>query len=168
MFSVLFTESYGETPPRPDNENASVVGNRAVRKDPNISVVKHNELVYSQIRRFISVDNKHGFCYACPIFTYGGQGTLKRGCRPEDHSIVYYAGLQMPTPLPGEIRITKPPIGVIPTANDTSLTQMDVASRLNFGKAYLIEYNVKVKDHGKVRAEDMDTLIYHYKKELNG
>ncbi|KAF2815406.1 uncharacterized protein BDZ99DRAFT_377956 [Mytilinidion resinicola] len=121
--------------------------------------------MYSQIIRFVAVENKAGFCYACPIFTYGGRGTLKPGCRPAEHAIIYYTTLQSPTLLPGENELRYEPIGVLPPAAERQ--PLNVACRIRFGKLYPIEWNVKVKDLGRVADEDMGRLIHYYKSELD-
>lgn len=58
--------------------------------------------------------------------------------------------------------MTKDPIAVEPA--DSSLT-MPVSSRIRFGKTYPIEWNVKVKDIGRVVPEDLRKLITYWKEE---
>jgi len=96
-----------------------------------------------------------------PIFTYGGRGTLKPGCKPAEHAIIYNIGCQEPSPLEGETGIVYSPIGV----NSPEDEPMYFASRINFGKAYPIEWNVKVKDLGMVCDKDMEALITYYRNE---
>jgi hypothetical protein len=94
--------------------------------------------------------------YDSPIFTYSGRGTTKPGVRPSEHAVIYYASLQTPTLLPRETGITKLPIGLHP--GPTESKPMAFSSRINFGKVYPVEWNVKVKDLGRVIDVDMAKL----------
>ncbi|KAF2646177.1 hypothetical protein P280DRAFT_439960 [Massarina eburnea CBS 473.64] len=126
----------------------------------NITVVKYGEQAFSQIRRFVIMEVRRGFVYACPISTYSQRGTLKNGCIPGEHSVVYVEGT-LPFRYPGE-NLVKAPIAVRPTHNEP-LT-LHAASRLHFGKVYPIEMNVKVKDLGKVVPQDLTNLLAYYRE----
>lgn len=130
--------------------------------DNGITVIRFGEHVYSQIRRFVVVAVKQGFVYACGITTYSRRGTLKGGCIPSEHTIVYLPGTQ-PHYLNGEYEagMTKTPIQIIPA--DSSLT-LDPTSRLRFSKMYPIEWNVKVKDIGRVHPEHLSPLIAYWQE----
>ncbi|KAF2469458.1 uncharacterized protein BDR25DRAFT_229170 [Lindgomyces ingoldianus] len=134
--------------------------------DDNITVVMHRGHVFSQIRRFVIVKEMRNFVYACPITTYSGRGTAKPGCDPSEHAIVYFSG-STPQLVREEneksIELQKEPIGVNPA--DTSL-RMHPASRIRFGKAYPIEWNVKVKDIGDVLPADRTRLWRYYLEGL--
>lgn len=56
----------------------------------------------------------------------------------------------------------KEPIEVIPIDWNERLTP---ASRVRFGKAYAIEWNVKVKEIGMVADRDMAKLLQYYEDE---
>jgi hypothetical protein len=56
VFSVLFTESAGT--------NALNGLNPMTDYNTNLSMVKYNEYVHTQVRRFIVVKRKRGFCFA--------------------------------------------------------------------------------------------------------
>ncbi|KAF2803224.1 uncharacterized protein BDZ99DRAFT_526598 [Mytilinidion resinicola] len=152
LFSVLFSEGMGETARMQDRDC--------------VTVVKYGGKVFTQIRRFVVVGEKKGFSYGCPIYTYKDRATTKPGCRPSEHAVVYYSTLQSPTLLPGETDLVKKPIGVKPS--DPNQQPMNTASRIRFGKVYPIDWNVKVKDLGKVIDEDMERLLAYYTKELTG
>ncbi|OCK79970.1 hypothetical protein K432DRAFT_393456 [Lepidopterella palustris CBS 459.81] len=146
-FSRGEDEPAGETAPKHDNDN--------------VTTVKFGGRVFTQIRRFVVVQERQGFCYACPIFTYNERGTLKQGCKASEHAIVYLVG-STPTLLEGETGITKKPIGIVPI---DSTVQMHIASRIRFGKVYPIEWNVKVKDLGSVSRGDMENLWTYFCNE---
>jgi hypothetical protein len=121
----------------------------------SITVVKFGQKAFSQIRRFVVVAERQGFCYACPISTYSGRGTLKRGCIPAEHAVIHMKGTT-PVRFLGENGMTVEPIAVEPA--EPGLT-LEAASRVRLGKLYPIEWNVKVKDIGKVIPEDMTKLV---------
>jgi hypothetical protein len=56
----------------------------------------------------------------------------------------------------------KDPIEII--ATDATET-IEPASRLRFGKIYSIEWNVKVRDIGKVAGKHMSKLVKYFKEE---
>ncbi|KAK1917731.1 hypothetical protein P3342_000445 [Pyrenophora teres f. teres] len=151
VFAVIMNETAGDTS-RPLDYNTSRSLNR---------VRFNNNWVYTNTRRFIVVRKKREFCYACPIFTYSGRATTKGGVVPGEHSIVYSRGTD-PLLLPHEHGITKPPIVVDMTAGESYL---DVASRIYFGIHHPIQYNVKVKDVGRVPEEAIPLLIGNWREE---
>ncbi|KAL5371839.1 hypothetical protein DPSP01_013954 [Paraphaeosphaeria sporulosa] len=129
----------------------------------NITVVKYGERAFSQIRRFVIVEVRRGYVYACPISTYSRRGTLKHGCVPSEHSVVYLSGTA-PTTFAGEMEggLCKEPIAVIPA--DVSV-QMHPASRIHYAKSYPIEMNVKVKDIGDVEPAHLSLILRYYREE---
>jgi len=147
MFALLYSEALGN--------NAQLLDNA------NVSTVRYGQYVYSQIRRFVVVQEKRGFCYACPIFTYGGRATTKSGVKPSEHAIIHIQG-EWPRLMQGETTLEKKPIAVVPAAPDVKLS---AASRINFGIHHPIQHNVKVKDLGTVCNEDMPTLIGYWRME---
>lgn len=61
-----------------------------------------------------------------------------------DHGVIHTT-VHPPNLIPGE-NLTKYSIRVEPTANET----LEPQSRVNYGKAYAVEHNVKVLDIGMV------------------
>ena len=115
---------------------------------------KYNESVYGSIRRMVVIRPMEGACWCCPITTYSGRGVAKPGLTPEGirhHAIIYMAGTQ-PARKASEVGMTKNPISVDPSQPREKLDQM---SRLNFGKIYTVEHNVKVKSVGTITKESM-------------
>jgi hypothetical protein len=83
------------------------------------------------------------------IHTYGGQGVTKKGLSAahiEMHTVIYMQGTS-PKPRADEIGMTKEPIAVKPCSPKQKLDPM---SRLNFGKVYTVEHNIKAMDVGMV------------------
>jgi hypothetical protein len=130
--------------------------------NPSISVVKYTDnFVHTQTRRFVVVRHKPEFCYACPIYTYKEQGTLKRGVRAKEHGIAHSWG-QPPQLLANEEGITKRPIPVVMFDGQRNLSP---ASRIYYGIHHPIQYNVKVKYIGYVPADHIPILIGNWREE---
>ncbi|KAH9861395.1 hypothetical protein J1614_011141 [Plenodomus biglobosus] len=149
VFAMLYIENAAETSSQNANEAA-------------YTVVRFGGVAYSTIRRFVVVAVKRGFVQACGIGTYSGRGTLKYGCVPSEHAIVYCTGVQPASCyIPGEWEsgMKKDPIEVIPADANTALRP---ESRIRFGKTYPIEMNVKVKDIGQVHPEHRSKLLQYW------
>ncbi|ORY18206.1 hypothetical protein BCR34DRAFT_504925 [Clohesyomyces aquaticus] len=148
VFAMLHAEAMGET-------------QKPRLGDDCISVIKHGEYAYTNIRRFVIVQVMKGFVYACPISSYSGRGTTKPGCDPAEHAIVYCNG-NGPVWLAGEAEnaMRKDPIKVTTVNHET----LSPASRIRFGKVYPIEMNVKVKEIGEVDAADRTKLDTYYRE----
>jgi hypothetical protein len=97
------------------------------------------------------------------IQTYGGRGTLRHGCNPIEHAIVYMKGDQ-PSLLQDEKEMTKQAIEVIPASRD--IGSLARASRIRFGKAQPIQHNVKAKDIGHVSEEHIPLLVSYWWLEM--
>ncbi|KAF3035086.1 hypothetical protein E8E12_001741 [Didymella heteroderae] len=141
-------------------------GEGAIRhNDDAFTTVRFGEAVYSQIRRFVIVSVRQNFVHACAISTYRGQGTLKKGCDPREHAIVFNTGVDPRTCLlTGETEkgLYKDAIEVRPADTGSYLVR---ESRIRFGHVYSIEFNVKVKDIGRVVSRDLSVLLAHYDEE---
>ncbi|EME45358.1 hypothetical protein DOTSEDRAFT_150357, partial [Dothistroma septosporum NZE10] len=124
------------------------------REDPSTEVtrVRFGQTVFSRIRRFIVIKEGPAFCTAVQITTYTSQGVSKAGIKKSDHAIVH-TGTDPPSPLPEEEavhpheRMLQPPIRIDPVSPGDKL---DALSRINYGKVYTIEHNLKVKPFGMV------------------
>ncbi len=90
--------------------------------------------------------------------TYGGQGTLKYGADPEDHAVVYTS---KPQYIEGEDRIIKKPVRI--ELKDPK-EKLDPTSRLNYGKIYTVEHNVKVFFIGQVARNHEQTVATDFNK----
>ncbi|CAE6996772.1 hypothetical protein P3342_000443 [Pyrenophora teres f. teres] len=151
VFAMLYSQAASQTA-RPDPGDGA------------FTVVRFGESVHTNIRRFVVVEVKRGFVYACGIATYSHRGTLKPGCNPVEHAIVYFRGTDPRCCyLPGEVEggMTKDPIEVEP-ADPAMVLKPD--SRIRFGKIYPIEMNVKVKDIGRVSSSHL-SLLRQYRED---
>ncbi|KAH6644147.1 hypothetical protein C7974DRAFT_15550 [Boeremia exigua] len=118
---------------------------------------------YSTTRRsvVVSAPTRKEFVYACGISTYSGRATLKNGCSPEDHAMVYFSGTSPVCSLHERQRGL--PADAIEVCPAESGMTMNSESRINFGKTVAIERNIKVKDIGQVVSEDMSVLVSFWK-----
>ncbi|KAH3953826.1 hypothetical protein HBH53_028300 [Parastagonospora nodorum] len=154
LFSVLFNE--------PVNANG-MRSNGVTDYNSALSYVMLGGVAHTQVRRFIVVRNRKAFCYAVPIFTYHGQGTLKSGVVPQEHAIAYSYGTT-PQLLPAEEPLSKGPICIVTNEGEKSLSQ---ASRIFFGIHHPIQYNVKVKDLGYVHPNEVPRFLGYWTMEHN-
>jgi hypothetical protein len=98
-----------------------------------------------------------------PINTYGGQGLTKHGLSSEEirrHAVIYMTGTN-PNALPQERQkgLVKQPIAVNPASHDQKLKAM---SRLNFGKFYTVEHNIRAMNVGMVTKDSMPNLMLYF------
>ena len=102
--------------------------------------------------------------------TYGRRGVGKRGVNKSEHAIIY-TGKRAPLPLPDEAP-QRGERGMLPQSIrvdvDQNTEKLDLLSRLNFGKVYTIEDNVKVRSLGKVNRDSMQALLYQFKLVWEG
>ena len=90
-----------------------------------------------------------------PIATYGGLATTKEGVNQKAHTIVY-SGDKPPQPLPGEEKMNKDPLRVELVIPEEKL---DPRSRLNLGRAHVIDHNFKVQDIGMIDERSLPKLL---------
>ncbi|KAJ4374888.1 hypothetical protein N0V83_001966 [Neocucurbitaria cava] len=149
IFSMLYVENAAETAQFGRDADA-------------YTVVRFGEFAHSTIRRFVVVEVRRGFVNACGIGTYSGRGTLKPGCVPSEHTIVYFTGTNPASCyIHGEYEggMDKEPIQIEP-ADPNEKIRFD--SRIRFSKTYPIEMNVKVKDIGRVAPGQLSTLLQYW------
>lgn len=139
--------------------------------DDNISVSsvgRYDDAVISKIRWFVVVREGRSCCSCLPILTYATHGVAKRNVVKRDHSIVY-TGAVPPQPRHNELPVGNEkgmmePIGVKTTVHGERLDKM---SRINFGKIYTVEHNVKVYDFGNVKPSCIRLFVLNFEKVWN-
>jgi hypothetical protein len=97
-----------------------------------------------------------------PIHTYSGQGVTKRGLSRQDierHAVIHMDGTSS-SPRADEQGIVKQAITVSPASPEQQLRPM---SRLNFGKPYTVEHNIKAMDVGMVVQRSLPYLESYFK-----
>ena len=162
VFAMLFHEGAGDV----KGGHLSQAVQFKVGWDKNKG--KYNQEVYSHIRRMVVVRERHGYCWCIPINTYNYQGVAKKGLSTQDrlsHCVIHMDNTD-PTTDPREKGLmTKKPIAVTAANPEQKLHHM---SRLNFGKVYSVEWNVKVMNVGKVNGNSMVAFAGYWHNELTG
>jgi hypothetical protein len=102
--------------------------------------------VFTQIARFAVVRTRGTHCLCLRIRTYSGQATTKPGTVVQDHAAVIPVGGEVQLH-PHEELLTKSPICV--KLEDETLS-IDSMARINFTKVYTVEYNLKIRNVGRV------------------
>ena len=127
---------------------------------------KYNQEVYCHIRRMVVVGGRHGYCWCIPINTYNYQGVAKKDLSTQDrkaHCVIYMDNTHPTIDVKENDLIVKRPIAVTAANPEQKLHQM---SRLNFGKVYSVEWNVKVMNVGKVNADSMAAFTGYWHNEV--
>ena len=131
---------------------------------PGESVGRFGERVYSKVRRFIVIRQAENYCTCLPIMSYGKQGVGKPTVKKSEHSIVYTTK-DPPEPLPEETP-SRGEEGMRPQAIridvDNPTHKLDHTSRLDYGKVYTIQHNIKVQSYGKVNPRSMNALVHQF------
>lgn len=107
--------------------------------------------IYWKIRRFVVIRARATYCLCLSINTYQGQGATKSSVTTQDHAPI--------VPVDGEVHLhpdeqnlTKSPIRI--KTEDASIS-IDPMARINFGKVYTVEYNLKVRKIGRIISESI-------------
>jgi hypothetical protein len=160
VFAMLFHESAG------DVKGGHL--SRAVRFDVgwDKNKGKYNQEVYCHIRRMVVVRERHGYCWCIPINTYNYQGVATKDLSTQDrkaHCVIYMDNTHPTIDVKENGLIVKNPIAVTAANPEQKLHEM---SRLNFGKVYSVEWNVKVMNVGKVNADSMAAFTGYWHNEV--
>ncbi|KAL1583637.1 hypothetical protein WHR41_07821 [Cladosporium halotolerans] len=132
-------------------------------KNHDIYTVALGEQAFSKIRRFIVVREGRDSCSALAISTHSGNGASRRNA--SEHGIVHTTGTRPPPTMRQEDGLLPSPIRIDPLNEDDRL---DATSRMDYGKLYNIEHNVKVKPYGVVNNQSMQTLIKQWTQVFFG
>lgn len=157
IFAIVWAEPAG------GSEMSS--GRRPSLQTTDTTPGRYGEYVYSRIRHFVVLRKGDTYCNALPIVTYNGQGVSKKGVNKAEHAIIY-SGKSVPDPLPQE-RPDRGESGMLEEAiryqPDEPSEKLHVASRINFGKVYTIEHNVKVRAIGFVHSISETAFAMQFK-----
>lgn len=158
VFAVLWSEPAGEQP-----AGKNVDWND---EDDYETIGRFGERVHTKIRRFVVVreGDRHSTCL--PLLTYQGQGTLKRGVKPDDHAAVYAENpknLRSKEKLLAGEKLRKNPFAII---IEDSKETIDPLTRINFSKIYTVEHNVKALKIGRI--PDTDLLRKYFIESVAG
>lgn len=158
VFAIVWHENAGQT---------KAVDTDADKPFHRITIDKSGAKVFSSIRRYVIVKAKpqDHYCWAVPINTYSKFGLSKKILHEEErkaHAIIYTKG-QQPRRISGEKSFTKKAIAVDPEETGDLLHR---ASRIHFGKLQSIEWNIRVRDCGRVTRESLHQLMLYFRDEF--
>lgn len=94
-----------------------------------------------------------------PIQTYSGRGCIDQFGKQFFGTI--YSSTKAPEPMDGEEGMTKVPIHLNPAHPADSLHE---SSRINYGKLYRVDHNLRVKDLGIVDVDFVHTLVRYFEE----
>jgi hypothetical protein len=121
------------------------------------------ERPYAKFRWFVVVRKRlhHSLCFS--ITTFGGRGATKpsRG-RAKDFVVLYSNQVDAPQPYPEE-QITRDPVAIIIEDGDQYISPL---ARLDCGRIYTVEDNLRVMKIGRVHPESLDNLENYYKESV--
>jgi hypothetical protein len=121
------------------------------------------EKVYSKIRYFVVVREMQGCCLCLSLNTYNFQGTAKERIRVEDYAAVYPSGGRPTTRV--DEQLVKGPFQI--TVEDAQ-ERLSPMSRLNFGRVYTVEHNVKVLKVGYISDEFLPRFNSYFVETIAG
>jgi len=133
--------------------------------DSYFVTTKTGEKIYSKIRPFVVVRERHGCCICVPMTTHQGQGSMKPGIISEDYAAVYDNRKPAPQYHDGEeAHLVKVPIPIVVEDTDG----LDPMSRINFGRIYTVEHNVRAMRVGRVPKAFIPLLKKYWKESVLG
>lgn len=162
-----FAMIWHENAARSANANATEPSVPLDKPFNRLTVSPDGVTIFSHIRRFVIVKTNWSrrFCLAIPVSTYRGTGlTGKRMSvlEKQAHAILYDQR-RRPYLLPGEFEMDKEPIAIEMATGE----ELSPSSRLNFSSVQTIEWNVRVKNVGRVSASaSLRRLELYFKQEL--
>ncbi|KAK4161429.1 hypothetical protein QBC43DRAFT_217680 [Cladorrhinum sp. PSN259] len=120
----------------------------------------------AKYRWFVVVRRRlhHSICFS--IGTYGGKSSTNpnkaaRG-RDMDYVVLHKASVEPARPFPEE-KITREPVAIIIEAEDQYISPI---ARLDCGRIYTVEDNLKVMKVGRVHPTSLETLEQYYKDSV--
>jgi hypothetical protein len=137
------------------------------------------EMIVTKIRWFVVVKEGPTFCsclyvlesyhmkivlsFSRPISTYAGRDVSESSIRKSDHAILHSSDslpriMDAENPEPGE----KGMLDSIKVKPRRRMDKLFSLSRVNFGKVYTVEHNVKVFDFGDVDKKDLPVLTRNF------
>lgn len=129
-----------------------------------MSGVTFQKPFHVKIRWFVVIREGPSYCSCLPINTYGEQGVAKSHVVKGEHSVIY-SGPKPPRILRseharyGESGMLSP-LRVQPRQRGDRLNDL---SRINYGKIYTVEHNVKVYEFGDVHKGSLKRLIKNFR-----
>ena len=148
VFKALWTEPAGDVT---NSEDAFVIPSR------------YGENAFTKIRHFVVAREKQGCCLCLMLNTYHRQGASKDGIKAENYAAVYPLGGE-PEVGPNE-NLTKEPF---PIKVEEAGESIDPTSRIDFGRVYTVEHNIKVLKVGRIPNDFLPRLEEYFVNSIVG
>ena len=148
VFKALWTEPAGDVT---NTEDAFVIPSR------------YGENAFTKIRHFVVAREKQGCCLCLMLNTYHRQGASKDGIKAENYAAVYPLGGE-PEVGPNE-NMTKEPF---PIKVEEAGESIDPTSRIDFGRVYTVEHNLKVLKVGRIPNDFLPRLEEYFVNSIVG
>jgi hypothetical protein len=148
VFKALWTEPAGDVT---NSEDAFVIPSR------------YGENAFTKIRHFVVAREKQGCCLCLMLNTYHRQGASKDGIKAENYAAVYPLGGE-PEVGPNE-NMTKEPF---PIKVEEAGESIDPTSRIDFGRVYTVEHNIKVLKVGRIPNDFLPRLEEYFVNSIVG
>jgi hypothetical protein len=148
VFKALWTEPAGDVT---NTEDAFVIPSR------------YGENAFTKIRHFVVAREKQGCCLCLMLNTYHRQGASKDGIKAENYAAVYRLGGE-PEVGPNE-DMTKEPF---PIKVEEAGESIDPTSRIDFGRVYTVEHNIKVLKVGRIPNDFLPRLEQYFVDSIVG
>ena len=119
---------------------------------------------YFETRRFIVIRSKRAHCLCLAVHTYRRKGTSKYGIVPDQHAaVIAEKDLEASTHL-GEKKSNRDPIQII---LETKTLSIDATSTIDFTRVYTVEYNLPVRNIGRIRPLDLALFETYFGHSVN-
>ncbi|KAN0104752.1 hypothetical protein V8E51_010497 [Hyaloscypha variabilis] len=128
-------------------------GDVANTEDAFVVPSAYGENAFVKIRHFVVIREKQSCCLCLMLNTYHGQGATKDGIKAENYAAVYPLGGR--AELSRNENLTKEPF---PIKVEEAGESIDPASRIDFGRVYTVEHNIKVLKVGRIPNEWLSQL----------
>lgn len=158
IIRVLWAEPAGENAVTAEND-----GNGTEKRNGQIFAGNYGQKVFHGVKFFAIIERRRNYCIAVQIASYKGNGANKPSKAKHEHAIIY-TGQTAPDPLPcellknGDKALLEYDIRAIGDDVDGEPNTLEQPSRINLGKVYTIEFNVRAASWGKVEEESFMLL----------
>jgi len=126
-----------------------------------LTPLRFGEAAFTKVRHFIVVREMQNCSLCLPLNTHNRQGALKMGLRKQDYAAVFAEGSRpVLDPMEGIVRTSFPII--VENENET----IDPMSRLNFGRVYTVEHNIKVAKVGRIGQDHIKLLDDYFLESI--
>lgn len=121
-------------------------------EEPGTTNTRFSERVHSKVQLFVVTREGDNYCSTLPIVSYSRRGVAKPGLNKSKHSIIYSS---RNSPLEaGNEALGRHKAGIRPNAIcgnlDDRADPLHMMSRLDYGKVYTIQHNIKIKSYSVV------------------